>query len=83
MSSGSRHEVPYSVSGKEVLGRGVAVSLRPDLVEVRGRIVAGQIVGVTDPPWPEIVEAGGRRVSGRIVEAGGDVFGVILIVFRV
>ena len=29
------------------------------------------------------VEAGGRSVAGRIVEAGGDVFRIILIVFRV
>ena len=28
------------------------------------------------------VEAGGRSVAGRIVKAGGDVFRMILIVFR-
>ena len=29
------------------------------------------------------VEAGGRSVDGRIIEEGGDVFRMILIVFRV
>ena len=39
--------------------------------------------GVAAPPQPELVEAGGRSMAGRIVKAGGDVFRVILIVFRV
>ena len=36
-----------------------------------------------NPHRPELVKAGGRSVSGRIVKEGGDVFKVILIVFRV
>ena len=65
------------------MDRGVTAPPWPELVKAGGRSVAGQIVGVTAPPRPELVEAGGRSVAGRIVEAGGDVFRMILIVFRV
>ena len=46
-------------------------------------VVSGQEVwdrGMTALPRPELIEAGERSVAGRIVEAGGDVFGLILIV---
>ena len=83
MCGGSRHEVPDVVPGQEVLYRGVTAPPRPELVEAVGRSMAGLIVGVPAPPRPELVEAGGRSVARQIVEVVGDVFRVILIVFRV
>ena len=51
--------------------------------EAGGRSVDGRIVGVTAPPLPELVKAVGRSVAGPIIEGGGDIFKVILMVFRV
>ena len=83
MCGGSRHEVPDVVSGHEVPDRGEIAPPRPELVQAGGRSVAGRSIRATAPPQPELVQAGGKSVAGQIVEAGGDVFRVILIVFRV
>ena len=75
------------VFGKEVPDKGVTAPPPLELVEAGGRSVARRIIRVTAPPplelVAELVEAVGRIVAGRIVEAGGDIFRVILIVFRV
>ena len=78
-----RHEVADVVSGQEVPDRGVTAPHKPELVKAGGRSVDGRIVGVTAPPWPELVKAVGRSVAGPIIEGGGDIFKVILMVFRV
>ena len=75
--------MPEVVLGQEVPDRGMTAPPPTELVKAGGRSVAGRIVGVTAPHRPGLVKAGGRSVVERIVKAGGDVFRVILIVFRV
>ena len=64
MCGGSWHEMLGVATGQEVPDRGVTDPPRPELVEARGRSVAGRIFRVTAPPQPELAKAGGRSVAG-------------------
>ena len=57
------HEFPDGVLGQEVPDRGVTAAPRPELIEMRGRSLAGRIVGVTASPRTELFEARGRSVA--------------------